>query len=117
MMAETRGLEPPYSKAEDRSVPESTRALPPTVSKELIEGQDKHLAKQVISEIVRLCPWKTQGNEVVGLGREPINRLFWLAHLYYVKNNPGYLTAWPFIRRPWGVQILDDVVLLRELVE
>jgi hypothetical protein len=98
-------------------LPERTPALPPAVSKELVEGQDNRLAKQVISEIVRRCPWTTEGNEPTGVGREVINQLFWFAHLYYAKDNPGYLSAWPLIRRPWGVQILDDAVLLRQLVE
>jgi hypothetical protein len=68
-------------------------------------------------ELLRRAPWEGAPSGTRGLTREAINYLFWLAHLYYARNNPGYLTTWPIIRKPWGVQLRDDVALLRDLTE
>jgi hypothetical protein len=46
-----------------------------------------------------------------------LTRCFWFAHLYYAKNNPGYLTGWPLIRTEAGVEIRGASALLTKLVE
>jgi hypothetical protein len=78
-------------------------------------GADKRLAERVILEIVR----RSAGSERIGpwLTREALAHVFWFAHLYYAKRQPGYLTNWPLVRTPWGVEIRDASGLLRRLVE
>ncbi len=98
-------------------MPEPTCPPPATASKGRTEAQDRHLARQVILELLRRGPWEVAPSGTRGLTREAINHLFWLAHLYYAKNNPGYLTTWPIIRKPWGVQLREDIALLRDLTE
>jgi hypothetical protein len=54
-----------------------------------------------------------------GLTRSALTHYFWLAHLYYAKSNPGYLTDWTLVRSPtpFGLEIREAAVLLRELAE
>jgi hypothetical protein len=66
-------------------------------------------AKRVLLEILR------QAGEH-GLGKTHIFKAFWLAHLYYAKDSPGYLTDWPIVRMPWGPGIDRGEKLLVELV-
>jgi hypothetical protein len=56
-------------------------------------------------------------SEKLVLGRDSLVWLFWLAHLYYARKNPGYLTAWPLIRKPWGAEVLELDAILKELIE
>jgi hypothetical protein len=96
-------------------VPDSIRSSPSVVSKGLPERVDRRQAKRIILEILRqVTATKPTGS---GLARESIAFVFWFAHLYYAKRNPGYLTNWPLIRTSWGVEIRDASALLGELVE
>lgn len=69
---------------------------------------DRHLAKQVILEIVR---------QAGGRFRNATNlyKAFYYAHLYYAKDQVGLLTEWPIVRMPRGPGIDDGDVLISEL--
>jgi hypothetical protein len=94
-------------------VPDSIQSAPPATPKRLPIGIEKRLVQQVILEILTQAGTK----QVPGLGREFLALTFWLAHLYYAKSHPGYLTTWPLVRTSWGVEIRGASALLRELVE
>jgi hypothetical protein len=96
-------------------VPDSIRSTPPSVLNGLPGGTDKRLAERVILEILKQV--HDQKGKLRGLDRESLTAIFWSAHLYYAKRNPGYLTNWPLLRSRWGVEIKDASALLAELVE
>jgi hypothetical protein len=64
-------------------------------------------AKRIILEIVR------QAGD--GIGKTKLYKAFWLAHLYYVKGQKGYLSDWPIIRMPNGPGIDEGNALVQEL--
>ena len=68
---------------------------------------DKARAERVVLEI--LC--QAGG----GLGKTLTYKAFWLAHLYYAENAPGFLTDWPVVRMPRGPGIDRGDTLLRGL--
>lgn len=71
----------------------------------------KRRAKQVILEIVR------QASEDHGLrGKLKLFKAFYLAHLLYAEDSPGYLTEWPIIRMPNGPGIDNADELFEELL-
>jgi len=72
-------------------------------------NSDREQAKQVILEIVRRC-----GGEFEG--KTKLYKTFYLAHLYYAGEAPGYLTEWPIVRMPHGPGIDCGDALLHELV-
>ena len=74
----------------------------------VIPNKDRDRAVSVILEILRQA-----GS--AGLGRIQLYKAFWLAHLFYAKDNPGYLTDWPIVRMPRGPGINMGTILLREL--
>jgi hypothetical protein len=83
-----------------------------------LPGQaSKPQAKRVIVEILRQAVVAKATQR--GLTRWLLANYFWLAHLYFAKNNPGYLTDWPLVRTstPFGVEIREASALLRELTE
>jgi hypothetical protein len=96
-------------------VPDSIRSSPTGVLNGVPGGTDKRLAKRVVLEILRQAP--DQKGKPQGLDRESLAAIFWAAHLYCAKGNPGYLTNWPLVRSRWGVEIRDGSALLAELVE
>ena len=96
-------------------MPDSIQSSPLSVLNGLSGGTDKRLAKRVLLEILRQVPDQKPGAR--GLDRESLTEVFWSAHLYYAKGNPGYLTNWPLVRSRWGVEIKDASALLAELVE
>src|SRR5262249_644234 len=65
-------------------------------------------AKGVILEILR----QAGGS----LGKTKLFKAFWIAHLYYSKMAPGYLTDWPIVRMRKGPGIEDGERLLVELI-
>src|SRR5262245_15813426 len=73
-------------------------------------GANKERAERVILEILRQA-----GTE--GLGKTKLYKAFWLAHLYFARENPGFLSDWPIVRMPNGAGIDKGEMLLRELVE
>jgi hypothetical protein len=85
---------PAHGRARDRAPPR-----PP----------DRQKAKLVVLGILQAAP--------CGLTSQGITSAFWLAHLYYAKHNPGYLTDWPLLRSPGGADLRDGTDLLRELEE
>lgn len=66
-------------------------------------------AEAVLLEILRQT-----GSE--GLGRIKLYKAFWLAHLYYTQDNPGYLSDWPIVRMPQGPGVDQGESLIRGLV-
>jgi hypothetical protein len=76
---------------------------------------DRLGARAVVCAIVQQSA--SRKLEKVVVGRDSLVWLFWLAHLYYARKNPGYLTAWPLIRKPWGAEILDLDAILKGLIE
>jgi hypothetical protein len=64
-------------------------------------------AKQVILEVL-----KQAGGSI---SKAKLNKAFWLAHLYYAKENPGYLSDWPVVKMPNGPGIGRGEGLLYEL--
>jgi hypothetical protein len=67
------------------------------------------LAKKVIVEIIRQA-----GGSLMGTTR--IYKAFYVAHLFYAEEEPGYLTDWPIVRMPHGPGIDEGDELLSELV-
>lgn len=72
-------------------------------------GPDKDRAKRLILEILR----QAGGS----LGKTLLFKAFWIAHLHYYKNAPGYLTDWPIVRMPRGPGIDKGDKLIRELAQ
>jgi hypothetical protein len=70
---------------------------------------DRNRAKALILEILR-----QSGGQ---LGKTKVFKAFWLAHLYYVKKEPGYLSDWPIVRMPHGPGIDHGDTLIKELTE
>ena len=68
---------------------------------------DIERAKAVIVEIVAESP--------LGIGKTKLFKTFWLAHLYYAQENPGFLSDWPVIRMPRGPAIDRAEELLGQL--
>ena len=66
-------------------------------------------AKQVILQIV-----KSAGGELTGKAR--LFKAFYLAHLFYSKDAPDYLTNWAIVRMPNGPGIGAGDELIHELV-
>lgn len=71
----------------------------------LEEAEEKDRAKQIILHIL-----KQAGGS---LGKTRLFKAFWLAHLYYAKNAPGYLSSWKIVRMPHGPGIDkgDELIL------
>lgn len=71
----------------------------------LEESEEKDRAKQVILHIL-----KQAGGS---LGKSRLFKAFWLAHLFFAKNSPGYLSDWKIVRLPHGPGIDkgDDLIL------
>ena len=69
---------------------------------------NKECAKRLILEILRQA-----GGEIE---KTKIFKAFWLAHLYYSKIAPGYLTDWPIVRMPNGPGIDRGDQLIVELI-
>src|SRR5687767_5918229 len=44
-------------------------------------------------------------------------KAFWLAHLYYAKTSPGFLSDWPIVRMPFGPGIDQGDSLLVDLLD
>src|SRR5262249_27714512 len=50
------------------------------------------------------------------IGKTKLFKAFWLAHLFYAKTAPGYLTDWPIVRMPKGPgihradRLIDDLI-------
>lgn len=65
-------------------------------------------AKRVILELIRQA-----GGEFVGMTR--LYKAFYVAHLLYAENEPGFLTTWPIVRMPHGPGIESGEDLLVEL--
>ena len=67
------------------------------------EARDR--AKQVILHIL-----KRAGGS---LGKSKLFKAFWLAHLFYAKDSPGYLSGWKIVRLPHGPGIDkgDELIL------
>jgi hypothetical protein len=88
-----------------------TRGLAMTLSREITkqrtleDKRDSDRAKQIILHILR----QAGGS----LGKGKLFKAFWLAHLFYAKNSPGYLSDWKIIRLPSGPGIDggDDLIL------
>jgi len=70
------------------------------------DAKDRKLAEQVILEIARQSP----GDEIIGKTR--VFKAFYLAHLFYADEFPGYLTEWPIVRMPHGpgVEGFDELI-------
>jgi hypothetical protein len=71
----------------------------------LEEAEERDRAKQIILYIL-----KQAGG---ALGKSRLFKAFWLAHLYYAKNAPGYLSSWKIVRLPHGPGIDkgDELIL------
>lgn len=67
-------------------------------------------AKAVVAEIIQQSP----GDELVGTVR--LYKAFYLAHLFYARQNAGYLTDWPIVKMPQGPGIGDFNELRDRLV-
>jgi hypothetical protein len=74
---------------------------------------DAEAARGVILEILR----QSLGQNGARPSRSQINHRFWLAHLYYARENRGFLTTWPILRASGGVEIWKVDGLLRDLVD
>jgi hypothetical protein len=74
---------------------------------------DADAAKGVILEILR----QSLGQNGARPPRSQINHTFWLAHLYYARENRGFLTTWPILRAAGGVEISKVDMLLGDLVD
>lgn len=72
---------------------------------------DKETAKQVIAEIERQSP----GDELSGKVR--LFKAFYFDHLFYARDNVGYLTEWPIVKMPNGPGIDGFDTLISELVQ
>ncbi len=68
---------------------------------------DKELAKRIIVDVV--C----QAN---GISKASLHTAFYLAHLYYSKDDRGFLSDWPIIRFSQGPGIQGADALLEELI-
>ena len=68
---------------------------------------DKERAKRIITEILRHCPQ--------GIGKTKLFKAFWLAHLFYANEQPGFLSDWPVVRMPHGPGIDECGTLFGEL--
>src|SRR4051812_23617273 len=71
---------------------------------------DKSRAKQIIVEIIRLSGGRLES-------KTRLFKIFYFAHLYFAKDNPGYLSDWTIVRMPHGPGIDTAESLIRELVE
>lgn len=71
----------------------------------LEEREERERAKQIILHIL-----KQAGGS---LGKSRLFKAFWLSHLYYAKNAPGYLSGWKIVRLPHGPGIDkgDELIL------
>lgn len=74
-------------------------------------ARDQELAELVILEIARQSP----GDEIIGKVR--LFKAFYLAHLYFACDLPGYLTEWPIVRMPKGPGIENFGLLIESLVQ
>lgn len=72
-------------------------------------GKEKEVAKQIITEIVHQA-----GGTLVG--KASLSIAFYHAHLHFAESQPGYLSAWPIVHRPWGPGIHDLDLVLAELM-
>lgn len=71
--------------------------------------ESKRLAKEVFVEILRQADgW------IVGKTR--LFKAFYLAHLYYFRQNSGLLTDWPIVHMPFGPGVEAGQELINELV-
>lgn len=67
-------------------------------------------AEQIILEILR----QAGAN---GLGRSKVYKAFWLAHLFYARENKGFLSDWKVVKMPRGPGIHRGEQLLQDLGE
>lgn len=67
------------------------------------------LTKKIIVEIIRQAGHLT--------GTTKLHAVFYLAHLFYARESPGFLTYWPIVRTPSGPGIDEGDELLDELVK
>jgi hypothetical protein len=68
---------------------------------------NKDRAEAVVLAILGFAP--------AGMGRTKLYKAFWLAHLYFARANPGFLTDWPVVRMPNGPGIDRGDHLLGDL--
>jgi len=71
-------------------------------------ASDRRKAKAIIVEVVR-----QSGGEFSGQTR--LYKAFLLAHLFYFKDCPGFLTEWPIVHMPHGHGIEAGPDLINEL--
>lgn len=69
---------------------------------------DRERAKQIITEVVRCADGAVEG-------KKRLYKIFYLAHLYYAKREPDYLSSWPIVRMPHGPGIDRGDELIDEL--
>jgi len=69
---------------------------------------NKERAERVILEIIR-----QSGGQI---GKTMLFKAFWLAHLFYSKKAPGYLSDWPIVRMPNGPGIHRADMLIDDLI-
>jgi hypothetical protein len=75
--------------------------------------EDKSRVHQVLGEIFR----QAANLPHPCFTAQTITGVFWVAHLWYARENPDYLTLWPLIRRPWGAELTGAEHFLAALVE
>lgn len=73
-----------------------------------MQSQNRHLAKQVIVEIIRQAGGRF-------LYATNLYKAFYYAHLFYAKNQADLLTEWPIVRMPFGPGIDAGTELIQEL--
>jgi hypothetical protein len=68
-------------------------------------GEESDRAKLIILLILKLAGGS--------LGKTKLFKAFWLAHLIYSKDRPGYLSTWKIVRLPYGPGIHkgDNLIL------
>ncbi len=69
--------------------------------------EDSDRAKLIILLILKLAGGS--------LGKTKLFKSFWLAHLVFAKNRPGYLSTWKIIRLPYGPGIYKADKLILDL--
>ena len=74
-----------------------------------MSNDDRTRAKQIILEIVRQSGGAFKS-------KMDLHKTFYHAHLWYAETQPGYLSAWPIVRMPYGPEIDQCSILLSELL-
>lgn len=75
----------------------------------MMTSKDKRKAKAILAEIVRQYPGTFRG-------KTRLYKAFLFAHLFYFRDNPGFLSEWPIVHMPQGHGIDQGEGLLSELV-